>query len=1204
MKTRRKDERWITKQVKYLNSKVAYCYAIILVAILGALIVTNPARAEKMGAFVFTDSKECICIYIDENASDFDGMQLVAEAFSKDVEKITGKKPEIITDASKLSGNVVILGSIGNNQLIDNLILDGKLDVSEIKDKWECYTIRAVSSPLEGIHEAIVVAGSDKRGAFYGIFHISELLGVSPWYYFADVEPMTKNELSLKIDELEVTSKEPSVKYRGIFLNDEAPSLTSWVNSNFGTYNEGFYEHVFELILRLKGNYMWPAMWSNSFSSDGSSSLIANAELANRYGIVMGTSHHEPMCRAGVEWKRNYTKYGTSDAWDFATNEKEITAFWEDGIRRNGEFENVITLGMRGEADSALAGSLEYNVNLLKSVITTQKNILKQFNLKDAPKVLTVYKEVEKYWYGTDKVEGLRYWDELDDVTIMLCEDNFGNLRTLPSKEERERDAGWGMYYHVDYHGGPKSYEWICTTPVEKIAEQMSMAYEYGIQDIWILNVGDLKPMEVDISYFLDLAYDFDTYNINGIKGVTNYIQDWVNKQFGTYCDGETISMIADVIDTYLHMNGNRKPETINTSTYSLVNHNEAQLMLQLCEELIRKCDAILTSIPQNCKDTFYQLAYYPAVASANVNEMWIFAGLNQFYSSGESSLANLYALLTNMCITKDKELQTYYNKKMSDGKWDGMMSSNHVGYVTWNDEGWSYPTVSTVSLVEGSRMLVDVEGDVSIASVGELSLQPFHNLQQETYAMTISNGGQSAFEYNIATDCDWLIFSNTEGTVETGNNVYISVDWNKVLTTTEGSFTIKGANSEVVVSVTALVTDVSGITKGTFVGTDGIISVYCSDMEQNVRNASNVTWSKISNYGKSINDMSSMKVFPSTITFDDPMKAPSLLYRIYVNEDGVYTFTLYSAPTNNLTSDVALRYAVGIDREEPVILSAIPRNFEAGGNSNRPWCEAVTNNILLSETKLELTKGEHLIQIYAVDAGIVLQKFVVAKEKLLNSFFGPDQSYRVGDTLSKKEGYRYDTSEIVMHYLPGAIELEECEYNTAYSMPIQLTKQVNGIIRLYGVTNHTSPTVVVKIDGEVCGMQLWKEGTNFVEISSMILKKLEIGAHVMDIIINNGELRLFATTIRDKSEAVEDEKNGYVKLISETLEKESELFEIEDTTLQATKKLEDVNPVITTQENADKEASHIVIYLMIGIAFVILITGGVLVIHNKKKHK
>lgn len=787
-------------------------------------------------------------IYIDSKGKDYSGLKLIANSFAEDVNLVVGVTPAVETIWKDLKETIIVAGSIGNNDIIDSLISKGTIDVSSIKDKRECYKIQIVENPVEGVDNAIVIVGSDKRGTIYGIYHISELIGVSPWVYFADVMPARMSELVFSEEELNITSKEPSVKYRGFFLNDEWPALGSWVTNTFGDFNEEFYDKVFQLILRLKGNFMWPAMWSAVFSKNGKSHPLANAELADAYGVVMGTSHHEPLFRAGEEWKQINQKYGTNPAWDFSSNPEAITKFWEDGLKRNKELESLITIGMRGEQDSALKGSEEENIQLLKDIILTQKRLLKEQGLEKAPQVLTIYKEVEKYWYGTDKVEGLRTWDELDDVTIMLADDNFANLRTLPTEEERNRKAGWGMYYHFDYHGGPRSYEWVNTTPLEKVWEQMSMAYDYGIRDIWIVNIGDLKPMEFPVSYFLDLAYDFETWGVNGMNKTKEYTKKWAMQQFKNVAKEELIDGIESVLTGYTKMSGSRKPEVTYTSTYSYINYNEAKRVLKQAinlEDIARK---YYDEVPEICKDAYYQLVYYPAVASTNVVKMQIYAGLNNLYYKRNSVLANSYAELVEECKKKDIEMQNYYNEEMSNGKWKGMMSSPHMGYMEWSPDGWTYPEIYSVSPQDGSIMIVDVEGTEKEYYSGTGILPAFTNLCKESYSITISNGGNTEFTYKLEASEAWIKVEDAEGIISDGKIIMVSVDWTKVSKTSSGFINILGAGESVKVDITAEIIDVDGLPNMTFVETHDVISIEAEHAANKV-SKSNVEWKVLENY-------------------------------------------------------------------------------------------------------------------------------------------------------------------------------------------------------------------------------------------------------------------------------------------------------------------------------------------------------------------
>ena len=381
-----------------------------------------------------------------------------------------------------------------------------KLDVSAIEGKWESYLIQTVDGNL-------VIAGSDKRGTIFGIYDLSEKIGVSPWHYFADVP--AQRHAALYVKPGRYVQDSPKVKYRGIFLNDEWPSLGGWASKKFGGFNSRFYAHVFELLLRLKANYMWPAMWAWSFYADDPE----NSKTAHDMGIIMGTSHHEPMARNHQEWARKRKQYGV---WDYATNQKVLDRFFREGIERVKDTEDLITIGMRGDGDAPMGGKEgadheyvnrdEYNMNLLKKVIKNQRRIIKDVTGRPAderPQVWAIYKEVQRFYDM-----GLRV---PDDVIMLLCDDNWGNVRRLPNAEERKRPGGWGMYYHVDYVGAPRNSKWLNVTPIQNMWEQLQLTYDYGVDKLWILNVGDLKPMEYPITLFLDMAWNPKRYTADNL---------------------------------------------------------------------------------------------------------------------------------------------------------------------------------------------------------------------------------------------------------------------------------------------------------------------------------------------------------------------------------------------------------------------------------------------------------------------------------------------------------------------------------------------------------------------------------------------------------------------------------------------------------------------------------------------------------------
>lgn len=970
-----------------------------------------------------------------------------------------------VTEGLPSSADTVIIAGTVKDSIILKLKTDGKLDTSkleEIENGYEQYNIQVVDKPFAGIGKAVVIAGSDKRGTIYGLYHISQDLGgLSPWYYWGDVPVNSVGTLSFSQAALETTSRKPSVKYRGIFLNDEAPSLTTWVKK-FGGYNQDFYDHVYELILRLKANYLWPAMWGNVFSEEGTEVVngvkdtLANARHADAWGVVMGTSHHEPMARAGLEWQRIYKNYGTSNAWNFNINKEAIAKFWYDGAERNKDFENVITIGMRGESDSPLVHpdgtkfTLGEQIEVLQEAINSQKDSLDKLGLKDSPQMICLYKEVEEAWYGGAGATGLRTWDVLQNDIVMLCEDNNGNLRTLPTEEDKAfHKGGWGMYYHFDYVGGPRTYMWVNTTPLTKTWNNMTMAYDHGVQDMWIVNVGDLKPMELPISYFLDMAYDFDQWGTNNPNSSDDYVAQWVEQQFGHVdLTDEDKAGIAQILQDYPQMNTIRRPEAVLGDTFSAINYNELQQRLADAMDLEARAEKYRLLLEgSEYEDAYYQLVYYPAAASANVNKMQMFAGLNRLYYTRKSVAANAYAALVDECIQRDKDLQDYYNNTMSGGKWKGMMLSPHVGYTAWNSESGAYPTGLYVTPLDKAVMLVDVDGSQDCLQEGTLTLPEFTSTGMECHALTISNGGGERLDYTIDTSADWIKVSKGEGSVNSARTLPVSVDWEKLTASAEGTITITSSSGKTVtVTVKAAVLSVDGLADKTFTAADGVIVIDAADFVENKADGGG-QWKELEALGKT---RSSMKVFPTT-KFYNAGSGPMLRYRVQVPEDGEYTLTVYVGPSNNVYADKGVQYAVSVDGGSVKAVNTVTEKFTAGDGNE--WSSSILKAGRTAESKHTLTKGIHTIEIYGMDAGLLLEKLVLSKEPLKASHMGPKATWYKGKTSSQQSMIHYQLAESMT--IPGTIFAADAaaEDGDGVEKEEGMLKAVKGKTYVYPVT-------------------------------------------------------------------------------------------------------------------------------------------------------
>ncbi|MGF6847862.1 hypothetical protein QFZ51_003097 [Chitinophaga sp. W3I9] len=602
-----------------------------------SIIVDNASKA----AFALTRAVICV----DPN----DGQPVLqsASCLQQDIEMVTGIKLPI--SATIPDGPAIIIGSNERSALVRALAAAGDIHPISLKNQWEGYLIQSTANRL-------IIAGSDNRGTAYGVFEISRQLGVSPWYWWADVPVKKRTQLFVK--QHITISDAPKVKYRGIFINDEAPALANWSKEKFGGFNHRFYEKVFELILRLKGNYLWPAMWGNAFYDDDS----LNIRMAEKYGIVMGTSHHEPLMRAHDEWRR----YGTGP-WNYDSNAAKLKAFWRTGLQRATN-EKIVTVGMRGDGDEPM--SRETATALLERIVADQRKIISDVTGKPAsetPQLWALYKEVQDYY---DKGMNVP-----DDVTLLLCDDNWGNIRKLPKPGERSRKGGYGIYYHFDYVGAPRNYKWLNTNSITRVWEQMHLAWEFNARQIWIVNVGDIKPMEFPISFFLDYAWNPEK---TGPGDLQQYTGQWAAAQFGAPYAKD----IAAIIAAYTKFNARRKPELLDANTYRL-NYDEWRTVIKDYNELLKKASAIDSLLPAAYKDAYFQLVLHPVKACANLNEMYYYAALNKEAIKNKQLTANTYADRVKACYLEDSLITVAYHQ-LNNRKWNHMMDQTHIGYTNW----------------------------------------------------------------------------------------------------------------------------------------------------------------------------------------------------------------------------------------------------------------------------------------------------------------------------------------------------------------------------------------------------------------------------------------------------------------------------------------------------------------------------------------
>ncbi len=653
-------------------------FIIVLTGILAALCATAQSRgvlttgligesSDSNTNFPVAASGTATPIYYD--TADFPGVIRAIGDLQNDIDSVTGTKPTLqATDPRKTQGYAIVIGTLGKNKTIDRLAASHNLDTKDLKGRWESFVITTTNDPKDHNRPLLVIAGSDKRGTIYGIYELSEQLGVSPWYWWADV-PARKRPAAY-ILKGRYASGEPKVKYRGIFINDEAPCFSGWTREKFGGFNSKMYTHMFELLLRLHANFLWPAMWGNAFNEDDPE----NPRLADEYGIVMGTSHHEPMLRAQREWKKHHMEFGNGE-WNYVTNKQGLQDFWRQGLERNKDYESILTMGMRGDGDMAMpdAGSAQANFRVLENIMTDQRKIITEVTHKPAsqtPQLWALYSEVLDYYDQGMHVP--------DDMTILLCDDNWGDVRRLPELNAPRHPGGYGMYYHVDLHGAPRSYQWLNNTAIPHMWEQLQLTYSYGVDKIWILNVGDLKPNEYPLDFFLHMAWNPTSYNEHNLDA---YAQQFCEEQFGKAAGPEA----ADILSTYCKYSGRVTGEMLNDRTYNLQSGEFEQVRDAFLALEARALNQYLT-LPDEHKDGYKELVLHPVRAMANLYDMYYAVAMNKKLAREKDMRANYWADYADSCFTRDAAYSRDYNLNIAGGKWDHMMDQTHIGYRSWDE--------------------------------------------------------------------------------------------------------------------------------------------------------------------------------------------------------------------------------------------------------------------------------------------------------------------------------------------------------------------------------------------------------------------------------------------------------------------------------------------------------------------------------------
>ncbi|MFF4489774.1 glycosyl hydrolase 115 family protein [Streptomyces sp. NPDC001544] len=981
----------------------------------GSLRVTDPGAYISFtgGAFSLVGAPVVV------SAEDHPGVVRVAGDLRDDLERVTGVRP-----GATIGRHPVLVGTIGRSPLIDGLVKSGKLDVTGVRGKWETSLQTVVDHPMPGVERALVIAGSDPRGTIYGAYDVSYGIGVSPWHWWDDVPPARRSGVWVLPGRY--TQGTPAVKYRGFFVNDENPALGTWAPAYFGPgkapgypggFNADFYAKVFEVLLRLKGNYLWPAVWGRAFAEDDPE----NHRRAAEYGVVMGTSHEAPMMRGIEEWNRHASggkdPYGGTGEWSYRRNAEAIRKYWRAGIQRMVDegFEGVVTLGMRGNGDTSLPDG--DGIELMQEIIATQRQIIEEVTGRPAaetPQVWTLYKEVQRYW---DR--GLR---APDDVTVVLTDDNWGNIRKHPDPAEGTRTGGYGLYYHFDYVGAGRNYKWVDTANLRNTWDQLHQAHAYGNHGLWVANVGDLKGNELPTEFFLTYAWNPDRWDLDRLG---EWERRYARQNFG----GATAEAVGEVLAEYGRLQARRKPELLNRrialddagqvanddqQTPYYFRHRELERVTAEWKGLARKADRIARKLPGGVQDAWFELVGYEVAATANLYALRAAEFTNLLYARQGRAAANDRAAEAEAGLRKDLALADRFNSQVAGGKWKGFQTQPHIDYGDVDRYGpnapWQqpekdnvalpdvlFPAVRRVELATGAELGVSLDGSEDSgdwwpggASGRRAALPEFSPYQtRPRQYVELFNRGRTPFDYRVEASAPWLVVDRPRGRVEQQVRVEVSVDWSKAPRgRTEATLTVTGAGSSVTVGCVTDNPSRRGL-RG-FVEAGGYVAIDADHHDRAVGH-----WRRLEGIGRT---GAGMTPWPVTGARRVPGgSSPRLEYEVSLLsvDSGEVTVWAYLSPRNPALPTGGLRYGVSLDDGD---IRTVDINAGADdGLLNAVWARNTSDNVNRTATRHAVSRpGVHRLKFWMVDPTVVLQRLVIETGGLEPTYLGPLESRRV----------------------------------------------------------------------------------------------------------------------------------------------------------------------------------------------------------------
>lgn len=977
--------------LKFLHSLMARIAVVPLVwlSVFVGFATSNSADAGEYisgkpaeDRFPLVADKTTADIYVSED--DWKVARIAAGDLAADVERVTQRRPELKHTTQGLSANTVIIGTFGRSRVIDELVAAGKLDANGLTGEWESFVIEMVADPLPGVARGLVIAGSDRRGTAYGVYELSKKIGVSPWYWWADVTPQHRDALHISAERLKIGP--PAVKYRGIFINDEMWGIRPWAEKTFAP-EEGkglgpkTHAKVFELLLRLRANLLWPAMHldTNPFNS-----YPRNKEVAGDYAIVMGSSHIEPMLRNnmhGAEWDRE-----GGGEWNYLVNRDAIHGYWERRIQANGRYENLYTIGMRGKDDEPMYadGTLAEKIGLLEKVFSDQRSILTRNIDPDptkTPQVFIPYTEVLGMYEAGLKVP--------EDVIICWPDDNFGYLRRLPTESERRRPGGSGIYYHIQWlNGATTAYTWLNTMPLTLIFAEMNKAWQYDARKLWVLNVGDIKPGEIGAEFFLDMAWNPRKWRPEMIR---EYLTGWAARDL----DERFADEIAEIMEEYYQLGFTRRPEHMvqfkkdQPLAYSWFSHDhfgdEAERRMERYQSIAKRAETIYQKVPDKRKDAFFQLVLYPVSCAALINEKVICADKSMHHAARGRTIASDYAERARAAAGRITELTDHYNTGLitAGDKWRHMMSP---APGPWGNQRHQFemPPLGELNSISTPALEVAPEGGRP-GEVADLSVYT-----QGRRFIDLFNKGKGEIAWRATTTEPWLILDQNEGRFTTGQRLWLSINWNAAPKGTDVKggieFTSNGTTTRIQVPVFHPAEPKRDAVAG-FVESHGCVSMEAEHFNRR-HDQGGAAWQVVKGLGRSGDSVS---VVPATVpsrTKEDEIQSnsPSLGYDFYLFNRGECELHIDCLPTHPISPDRGVRIAVSLDGAAPMLLNSPPPQYPID----------ILTNLRRFTTQLNINSpGRHTLTIWMVDPGVIMDKIVIHTTKPQDSYMGPPESFR-----------------------------------------------------------------------------------------------------------------------------------------------------------------------------------------------------------------